>query len=194
LLFLDMRRARLGGQAVPSILPTVHDFRQHDMAPLSRRAVRARVLREGVSLWEQRAQGRPGARRHPWPPCMKKHGEGTTGVGGVIRPSLRNGFTAYTRSPRGPTGDRACLPRHTQALSEPLARLAPASGRQDHTISPSATRTSQEATRRFRYPSADTPYEGAFSTPVAHCPRPSHPASNVRDDREAPLVIEAGQR
>ena len=140
------------------------------------------------------AQGRPGARRHPWPPCMKKHGEGTTGVGGVIRPSLRNGFTAYTRSPRGPTGDRAGLPRHTQALNEPLARLAPASGRQDHTISPSATRTSQEATRRFRYPSADTPYEGAFSTPVAHCPRPSHPASNVRDDREAPLVIEAGQR
>src|SRR5215475_7820908 len=30
------------------------------------------------------------------------HGEGTTGVGGVIRPSLRNGFTAYTRSPQEP--------------------------------------------------------------------------------------------
>jgi hypothetical protein len=41
-----------------------------------------------------------------------------------------------------------------------IAESAPASGRQDHTISPSASRH----------------------------PRPSHPASNVRDDREAPLV------
>jgi hypothetical protein len=33
---------------------------------------------------------------------IKKLAAVTTGSDGVIRPSLRNGFTAYTRSPRGP--------------------------------------------------------------------------------------------
>jgi hypothetical protein len=76
-------------------------------------------------------------------------------------------YGLYALSP----GTGLVSPRHTQALNEPLTRLAPASGRHDHTISPSATRTSQEAARRFRYPSADTPYEGAFSTPVLRTAR-----------------------
>jgi len=46
-----------------------------------------------------------------------------------------------------------------------IANLTPASGRQDHTISPSA----------IRHSSRDIS-------------RPSHPAPNVRDDREAPLL------
>jgi hypothetical protein len=50
-----------------------------------------------------------------------------------------------------------------------IANLAPASGRQDHTISPSASRHSSD-----------------------DAPRPSHPAPNVRDDREAPLLAGAG--
>ena len=46
-----------------------------------------------------------------------------------------------------------------------IRRVAPALGRQDHTTSPSASRHSSR-----------------------DAPRPSHPASNVRDDREAPLL------
>jgi hypothetical protein len=46
--------------------------------------------------------------------------------------------------------------------------LTPASGRQDHTTSPSA----EDITRRLM------------------SQRPSHPAPNVRDDREAPLLRE----
>src|ERR1700746_567669 len=64
------------------------------------------------------------------------HGEGTTGVGGAIRPSLRNGFTAYTYSPRGP-GFLAPVARKRLA-GACLANLTSASGGQDHTISPSA--------------------------------------------------------
>jgi hypothetical protein len=48
--------------------------------------------------------------------------------------------------------------------------LAPASGRQDHTISPSAIASVVAQKLRLTLP------------------RPSHPASNVRDDREAPLM------
>src|ERR1700759_4087195 len=46
-----------------------------------------------------------------------------------------------------------------------IAHVAPALGRQDHTISPSA-----------------------ICCPSYNTPRPSHPAPNVRDDREAPLM------
>jgi hypothetical protein len=51
--------------------------------------------------------------------------------------------------------------------------LTPASGRQDHTFSPSASAS-------------------FVSTLIARMmpPRPSHPAPNVRDDREAPLLWE----
>jgi hypothetical protein len=60
-----------------------------------------------------------------------------------------------------------------QALLSPLPRVisqgvTPALGRQNHTISPSASRHSSR-----------------------DAPRPSHPASNVRDDREAPLLVAA---
>ena len=168
MLFLDMRRARLGGQAVPLILPTIHDFRQHDMAPRSRRAVRTRVLREArvPPVNRGRREGRVPAA--PMAPVHKK----ARGRNHRCRRS-HPAFPAqwfyglYALSP----GTGLVCPRHTQALNEPLAHLAPASGRQDHTISPSATRISQEATRRFRYPSADTPYECAFSAPVLRTDR-----------------------
>ena len=57
-----------------------------------------------------------------------------------------------------------------QALLSPLPRVisrnvTPALGRQDHTISPSASCCSSDNT-----------------------PRPSHPAPNVRDDRDTPLM------
>jgi hypothetical protein len=70
-------------------------------------------------------------------------------------------------------GDRAFLPpspaRRVKRLS---ANLAPASGRQNHTISPSAIAS----------------FVRAMIAPELS--RPSHPASYVRDDRETPLMWE----
>src|SRR4029077_13780765 len=45
-----------------------------------------------------RAQGRPGARRTRGRRAEEKHGEGTTGESGNIRPSLRDGVTVYAAS------------------------------------------------------------------------------------------------
>jgi hypothetical protein len=54
------------------------------------------------------------------------------------------------------------------AIAEAIvASLMPASRHQDHTTSPSAS-------QRIR---------------LVHCPRPSLPAPNVRDDRETPLLM-----
>src|SRR5260221_4776949 len=66
-------------------------------------------------------------------------------------------------------GDQACLTPSPALL---LADLTPASGRQNHTTSPYAS------TSFVRL---------AFARALT-LPRPSHPAPNVRDDREAPLL------
>jgi len=86
------------------------------------------------------------------------------------RPSLRDGFTAYTRSPWGP----ALLPPAQRVGTR--CRIAPAPGRQDHTISPCASGL----------------FVGA-NEPRCKPTRPSHPASHVRDGRETPLLKEAGR-
>jgi hypothetical protein len=62
------------------------------------------------------------------------HGAGTTGTSRTIRPSLREWFTAYTFSPRGP----AVLPPSSARSSTSSTNLASAPGCQDQTISPSA--------------------------------------------------------
>ena len=77
--------------------------------------------------------GKTGCWLHPWVPCNKKHGSRTTGSTGATRPSLRDGFTAYTWSPRCP-GFLA-----TVACQPSSASLIPASGDRDYTISPSAS-------------------------------------------------------
>jgi len=51
---------------------------------------------------QSRAQGRPGAGWRPWSACNKKARGRTTGAAEITRPSLRDGFTDYTYSPRGP--------------------------------------------------------------------------------------------
>ena len=76
--------------------------------------------------------------------------------------------TVLTAAPRSPRGAGLDSPRHLQII---FASLTPASGRQDHTAWPSASMRSSRASKR-----------------------PSHPAPNVRDDREAPLLSETGQR
>ncbi len=85
----------------------------------------------------------------------------------TVRHSLRDGFTAYTRSPRSAGLDSL---RRPYGVSGPKGRhrhptdLIPASGDQDHTILPSAP------TPFVRRPGASTAF---------------HP--NVRDGRETPL-------
>ncbi len=89
----------------------------------------------------------------------------------TVRHSLRNGFKAYTRSPRCP-GLIAAVVRRSRRVGPVRADIATstnltsASGGQDHTILPSA------------------PVRFVVARPV----RPSHPAPNVRDDREMPLL------
>src|SRR5260370_28833827 len=79
---------------------------------------------------------------------------------GITRHSPRNGFNGFLRAL---PGDRALLPPSSADLSS--ANLTPASGRQDHTTSPSASRRSRQQRRL----------------------RPPHPVPYVRDDRETPL-------
>jgi hypothetical protein len=79
---------------------------------------------------------------------------------GITRHSLRNGFNGFLRA----LCVRTCLPPSSSGVAS--ANLTPASGRQDHTTSPSAS-TRPRLWRRLR---------------------PPHPASYVRDDRETPLV------
>ncbi len=66
------------------------------------------------------------------------------------------------------------------------ANLTPASGRQDHTTSPYAA-TSLVSSLGDRSRSSKNPP----CDPIARktLPRPSHPAPNVRDDRETPLLV-----
>jgi hypothetical protein len=82
----------------------------------------------------------------------------------INRHSLRHGFNGFLRAL---PGDRALLP---PSFVDHPTNLAPASGRQNHTTSPSA----------------HTPLVAQSIAPGDV--RPSHPAPNVRDDREPPLL------
>src|ERR1700752_1407477 len=86
-----------------------------------------------LSLLPKRAQGKPGADCARSPVCesaTEMHTGLTTGTARTSRLSPRNGFTAYTCSPRG------------AAFLAPVAGgnagVAPGSRRQDHTTSPYA--------------------------------------------------------
>src|SRR6516164_9204405 len=82
----------------------------------------------------QEGAGNAGCPMHPQPRVQEK----STRVSNHrytanSRHSLRDGFTAYTWSPRGP-GFLAPVVRVMRSI---IANLTPASGRQDHTTSPS---------------------------------------------------------
>jgi hypothetical protein len=85
--------------------------------------------------------------------CRHREVTGTPGI------PARNDFNGFLRAL---LGDRAFLSPSSALL---LADLTPASRRQDHTTSPSAS--------------------APFVNP--RCPRPPHPAPYVRDDCETPL-------
>ena len=88
-----------------------------------------------LRLPKTRAQGKPGARCTRSLVCKvlvaheRRHYRST----GFTRPSLRNGFNGLLRAL---PGDRAFLP---PSSTDNSANLTPASGRQDHTTSPSAS-------------------------------------------------------
>ena len=100
---------------------------------------------------------------------------------GNTRHSPRNGFTAY--SELSPVTGLSC---HRRLAELPPRNLTPASGRQDHTTSPSAP-VSTKATRRSWYQSRRSFSEGgSASLVVRHC-RVHRIPPHVRDDRETPL-------
>jgi hypothetical protein len=90
------------------------------------------------ALIEQRAQGKPGARCTRGLACKieRRNAHEHTGSAEAVRPSLRNGFTAYVAL--SPAIGLFCH-RHLRKLLP--ANLTPASRRQDHTILPSASKT-----------------------------------------------------
>jgi hypothetical protein len=83
---------------------------------------------------KQRARGMPGARCTRSRACSvestRVSHHGRTGIPGI---PARNGFNGFLRAL---PGDRACLPPSPVKLL--FTNLTPASGRQDHTTSPSA--------------------------------------------------------
>jgi hypothetical protein len=86
----------------------------------------------------------------------------------TFRRFLCNGFNGLFRALPGEPGLLSPSPRNAKHCRE----LTPASGRQDHTASPSARNVVRLATLL----------------------RPPHPAPNVRDDRDTPLFSGAGWR
>jgi hypothetical protein len=110
---------------------------------------------------------------------------------GIARHSRTQWFYGLCRAL---PGDRALLPPSPRGYRFVTARLGqqnsanltPASGRQDHTILPSAKSVSRpRAVDRSRIP------EKPPCDPVARktLPRPPHPVPYVRDDRETPLCV-----
>src|ERR1700693_1937973 len=124
----------------------------------------------------QRAQGKPGARCTRSRACSVESTRVShhrfTGTPGLPCAMVLTVYFALS-----PATGLVCH-RRSQETCKKLARnlllenLTPASGRQDHTTSPSADKRSR---------------------PKAQ-PRPSHPLPYVRDDRETPLCIGPGWR
>ncbi|MGY4223448.1 hypothetical protein ACVMIH_000809 [Bradyrhizobium sp. USDA 4503] len=130
------RAGRRPGRAGWAARSSVQRFQTaSDMTPRSRDDNRPSFAVD-FTLFDQRAQGRPGADRTHGPRAMgRKLGNRTTGVTGNIRPSLRDGCAAYfVLSPARlgffVTVSRRCFASRGRHL--PL-------GRQDHTTSPSAS-------------------------------------------------------
>ena len=112
---------------------------------------------------ENRGRREDRVRAAPAVPCAIGNRNGAhehTGSAESIRPSLRNGFTAY--NVLSPVIGLDCHRRRRKLLS---ANLTPGSGRQDHTTSPSAS----------------VPFVKSTSTSTA-------PQPHVRDDRDTPLL------
>src|SRR5712671_1443935 len=121
-----------------------------------------------VAPLQKEGAGKAGCLLHPQP-CVQnktKHTSViTTGSARSTRPSPRNGFTvSFVLSPV----ERACCHRHRRDTSRQLSASIAAPGPHDFAV-------------RF---GVFVRRANAHLTPK----RPSHPAPNVRDDRETPLL------
>ena len=110
-----------------------------------------------LALGSKRAQGRPGARCTRGLVCNvhKEHAHEHTGPAESIRPSLRNGFTAYNVTL---LGERLFCHRRSARSMFP-GNLTPAPRRQDHTSLPYAS-----AARRLSQPNASIASHRTFVT------------------------------
>jgi hypothetical protein len=178
-----------------------------NMHPHSRGAMRPRLDRSSRPM---RAQGRPGARCTRGLVCngTKKCAHEHTGPAESIRPSLRNGLTAY--GALSPETNSFCL-RHRRIdgfakpgwARENLRRFDTSHGCQNHTLLPYAA----SFTKPFDQPSATvrSSGRGVKRRSSTRCrsltenrpanmparptlPRPPHPIPTFRDDRDTPLV------
>jgi len=141
-----------------------------NVASRSRGANRVRVVGETAPSTSRRAQGMPGAGRNPWPASNKKSWRQLPQVQ-PNHPGIPCAMvlTLIARSPWEP------------GFLAPIAR---------EIIIPRTWPQRREArTTRLR-----SPHRDRSSARQTRCNpiRPSHPAPNVRDDREAPLLSECG--
>jgi hypothetical protein len=137
---------------------------QEHTPPFPRRLC-ARVMREILASSKEEGAGNAGCVDCTRGlACERKKHTSVVTTGTPERPGIprASGFNGFLRTL---PGDRAFLP--PSLTDHHPVSLISASGYQDHTTSPSAT-------GRLR---------------LVRRPRPSHPAPNVRDDRETPLFI-----
>jgi hypothetical protein len=130
---------------------------------LAARCVRG--MREHCPSNQKRAQGMPDARCTRSRLCNKKHRRQQLQVHRNNRHSLRNGFNGVLRAL---PGDRACLP---PSSVDSTTDLAPASGRQNHTTSPSAKAVFVRATNCAQHSRV---HRIPLPTSVTIAIRPSH--------------------
>jgi hypothetical protein len=125
---------------------------------------------EGAGDPQERDAGKTGCALHPRSHVqmhIAKNAHEHTGSAEAVRPSLRNGFTAYfVLSPARP-GLFATVIRVMRNIIANLTPATGASGPHDFAVRFSHARQSQP-------------------------PRPPLPAPNVRDDRETPLLVSTG--
>jgi hypothetical protein len=159
-----------------------------DITPHSRGADRARGVAAILSLEKQRAQGRPGARCTRGLVC-KLHKEKRTRAyrfSGGIRPSLRNGFTAY--SALSPATNSSC---HRRLRVNDLAH--PGRARKISADLTSATDARTSRLRRTRLRRSSTRRPIAHGKPALRLPLRADAAASTashrafRDDRDPPL-------
>ena len=134
---------------------------------IPRRELRPGCAKETSAPRKQRAWGMPGAGSHPQPRVQKQQGtraQVTARTTGITRHS-RTRMVLTVSFALFPVIGLCCHRRRRDAISI-VANLMPASRHQNHTTSPSAPCAAR----------------------LAASSRPPHPAPDVRDDRDTPLM------
>jgi hypothetical protein len=161
-----------------------------DITPRSRGALRPKLCKSFGPQEDERAQGRPGARctRGLVCKCTSKSAHEHTGSAETLRPSLRNGSTAYGAlspeyrafMPPSPSGIRRIGPVGLSAPPKDLTPTTEASGPHAFAVHCSAGRL--RAADRSR----ENPPCHHVSRPTL--PRPPHPAPPFVTMANAPLT------